>query len=107
MPARKRPARRHAPVTKTADTKIVNNLTKEVRQITDENERETSTESIVNPASVMVAGKITRNLGDFNSAQVGVSIAMPCIADEERIERAYQRCTEWVEEKITLELGKV
>jgi hypothetical protein len=109
MPTRKAaaPRRRHVPKTATVDTKVVNNLTKEQDQISLENISKPVSESLLNPAHVTVAGKITRNLGDFNSAQVSVSLTLPCLATDSDIDACYEKVTAWVGKKIEEELAKV
>ena len=108
MSERKPPRRRHSPQTRTVETVRKNNLDKSSGvEVTSENVSNIHPESINNPAHVSVMGKITRNLGDFNSAQVSVGITLPCVATPEAIEKTYQTCTAWVEKKIEQELEKV
>jgi hypothetical protein len=48
------------------------------------------------PARVRVCGSVTRNLGDYNSARVEVSIEVPCNPEASEIDRAYQ----WASDKL-------
>jgi len=98
--------RRRMPVTKSVETKILNNLDKTEEIVTDEVE-ETLSESIVNPAHITVGGKLTRNLGDYNSAQVTVAITRPCRDTDEDVERVYAESSDWVEDKIRIEMDRV
>lgn len=51
-----------------------------------------------NPAKIKIAGGLTLNLGDFNSARVDVGIELPC--DPENIEEAFSAAKKWVETKV-------
>lgn len=51
-----------------------------------------------NGMSITVEGGRTLNLGNFESARVGVTMTMPCT--KETLEEAYTYATEWVSEKI-------
>lgn len=59
-----------------------------------------------NVARVGVKGGITRNLGDYNSARVDVSIEVPCYPVEEDIRAAYVFASEMIDELLPLELEK-
>ena len=48
--------------------------------------------------SITVEGARTLNLGNYESAKIGVTLTVPC--DSENIEAAYKWGTEWVSEKI-------
>ncbi len=63
-------------------------------------------EDLKNPGYVMVKGSITKNMGDFNSVGVSVSISMPCRAVLEEIEKTYKTCTETVDRLLENELRK-
>lgn len=56
--------------------------------------------------SITVEGGRTLNLGNYESARVGVSITVPC--DKDTLNDAYTFATEWVSEKINeaVELAK-
>ena len=48
--------------------------------------------------SITVEGGRTLNLGNYESAKIGVSITVPC--DKESLNDAYTYATEWVSAKI-------
>lgn len=43
-------------------------------------------------ANVAVTAHITKNLGNYESAKIGVEISLPCFPTEEEIVRAYDVC---------------
>lgn len=51
-----------------------------------------------NGMSITVDGGRTLNLGNYESAKIGVTITVPC--DKETLEEAYAFATEWVSQKI-------
>lgn len=51
-----------------------------------------------NGMSITVEGGRVMNLGNFETARVGVSITVPCSKDS--LEEAYEYATTWVSEKI-------
>ncbi len=53
---------------------------------------------------VRVEGSITRNMGDYNSIRIGVSVEMPCYPSEHDVDRCYDWCSAKVEDKIQNEL---
>lgn len=58
------------------------------------------------PARVRVCGSVTRNLGDFNSARVEVSIEMPCYPEESEVRRVYDWASALLDEMVPAELAK-
>lgn len=58
----------------------------------------------VEPGRVGVTGSITRNLGDFNSVRVEVSLQLPCLPEVSEAERVYNIASEFVDNKIQSEL---
>lgn len=52
-------------------------------------------------ANVGVTIGLTKNLGDYNSIKVSVSLHMPCPPTPEGIEDIYAVVLEWVDGKIT------
>ena len=48
--------------------------------------------------SIRVEGGRVMNLGNYETARVGVTITVPC--SKETLEEAYSYATEWVSEKI-------
>lgn len=57
-------------------------------------------------AIVNVNAGLTKNLGNYESIRVGVSITKPCAPDDVSIEATYQECSAWAEEKLVEELEK-
>jgi hypothetical protein len=53
------------------------------------------------PAKVTVDYALTINLGNFESAKIGVSVTVPCYAEE--IGQAYEFAQAWAEERLTRE----
>jgi hypothetical protein len=53
-----------------------------------------------NVTRVRVSGGLTKNMGNYESLRVDVSIEMPCPATPEGVEKAYQYCAVWVPERI-------
>lgn len=56
------------------------------------------------PAYVRVSASTTRNMGDFNSVKVSVDVSLPCYPEGSEIDRAYDICSAWVNQKIQDEL---
>ncbi len=56
-------------------------------------------------AYVRVDGGITKNLGDYNSVKVGVSITRPCKDDDAEIRNTYGQLSVMVEELVATELS--
>lgn len=59
----------------------------------------------VPPARVRIEGSATRNLGDYNSVRVAVTIEMPCLPVQEEIERVYGMTSGWVDHLLGVELS--
>lgn len=57
------------------------------------------------PAKVMVDYALTINLGNFESAKIGVSVTVPCYVEE--VDRAYEFAQAWAEERLTKERDMV
>lgn len=55
-------------------------------------------------AYVRVGGSVTKNLGDYNSAKVEVSISLPCYPTPEEIERTFRTASMTVDSTVTHEL---
>ena len=53
------------------------------------------------PAKVTVDYALTINLGNFESAKIGVSVTVPCYAEE--LSQAYEFAQAWAEERLTRE----
>ena len=54
---------------------------------------------------VGVSGSVTKNMGDFNSVRVEVRADVPAYAEESEMNRAYDFCTKFVDDKIANELA--
>jgi hypothetical protein len=59
-----------------------------------------------NPAYVGVDGGLTKNLGNFESARISVSVTMPCAPTEAAIRKAYDKASALVDEFMDLEYKK-
>lgn len=57
------------------------------------------------PARVRVSGSVTKNLGDFNSAKVEVSIDMPCLPEMSELHRVYEMLSAEVDDLCRRELA--
>lgn len=55
---------------------------------------------------VNVDGGITKNMGDFNSVRVRVSISLPCYPEDTEIRRAYVHASTLIDELLPSELDK-
>ena len=58
-------------------------------------------------AFVTVEGGITKNLGDYNSARISVSITMPCDPTFEGARNMYSKLSDLVDELMNEEYEKV
>lgn len=56
---------------------------------------------VTEPAKVTVDYGLTLNLGNYESARIGVAVSIPCYKEE--IEEAHVVATKWAEEKIMQE----
>ena len=56
---------------------------------------------------VTVEGGITKNLGDYNSARIGVVVSLPCQPTEEGVKDAYKRISKMVDQLMNEEYDKV
>lgn len=52
------------------------------------------------PVVVGVNVGITRNLGNYESIKVSVSLSVPCAPDGDEIEETYNQAKNWVDSKI-------
>ena len=89
-------------VTKT----IYNNIEKKVLEEQDSNERILVPNfSGVTPGRVTVSGQVVKNLGNFESARVGVEISLPCLPTEEEVVRVYGNLQALVGEMLEEQLN--
>lgn len=80
----------------------------EVKSKKDETKREV--ESVIkdpHAAYVRVDGGITKNLGDYNSVKIGVSISMPCEPTFKAINKCYKKTSKLVDELMDKEYSSV
>lgn len=52
------------------------------------------------PVVVGVSVGITRNLGNFESLKISVTLSVPCVQDADEIEETYTNAKNWVDSKI-------
>lgn len=82
---------------------VVATVTKETKvkgeMMVDKSETQTLNPGVFgNGMQIAVEGGRTLNLGNYESARVGVTITVPC--NEETLNAAYEYATEWVSGKI-------
>jgi len=58
-------------------------------------------------AFVTVEGGVTKNLGDYNSAKIAVSVTMPCEPTMEAAKQMYNKLSDLVDELMNEEYEKV
>lgn len=59
------------------------------------------------PAHVQVGGGLTKNLGNYESAKLNVSITAPCENTDKAIRATYKHISALVEELLDVEYDKV
>lgn len=74
-------------------------ITKERRQAVDDLPE--------HPAFIQVSGGMTKNLGNYESCKLGISISVPCATDEESIRETYQRVSDLLDELMQTENDKL
>lgn len=57
-----------------------------------------------NPAMVSVSGKVTKNLGNYESLSVSVGISLPCNPNDKEIDKAYDYASSFVDKYTIKEL---
>lgn len=60
---------------------------------------------VTEPAKVTVEYGLTINLGNFESAKVGVAVTVPCYFEE--LDDAYKWATRWAEERVGKEKDNI
>jgi len=53
------------------------------------------------PAKVTVDYGLTLNLGNYESARIGVAVSIPCYVEE--VDRTYEKATDWAAKRIMQE----
>ncbi len=56
---------------------------------------------------VTVDGSLTKNLGDYNSCRVGVTVSLPCLPEVSEVERTYGIASKMVEGFMDNELKNI
>lgn len=56
------------------------------------------------PARVTISGHMTKNLGNYESARIGIEVSMPCLPVEEEIVRVYSLAQELVSDMLDEQL---
>jgi len=64
-------------------------------------------EDVNDPAYVTVGGKLTRNLGNYESVQITVSVTLPCEPTEQAVRAIRAKASSLVEEFVDLELKSI
>lgn len=76
--------------------------TKANKDGTSTTEEEVKGDVLVNEphATVGVSVGVTKNLGNYESVKVTVSVFIPCAVDADEINETYEQAKEWVDEKV-------
>ena len=86
-------------------TVIKDRETNRVTTLTNENSQSDVESISKDPAYVTVTAGITRNLENYNSAKISVSIHYPC--DPAKVDEVYPLLKEWVDERVTAESKEI
>ena len=78
----------------------------EVTDLVDNVDRFVGTD-VNDPAYVTVGGKLTKNLGNYESVQITVSVTLPCEPNESAVRVIRAKASSLVEEFIDLELKTI
>ena len=94
-------------------TKIKNGKVIEKKQaigkvvVTDEDGKETETAEVVEEfivdepmANVGVKVGTTKNLGDYNSLRVDVSLFLPSKTSKKELNKTFKKCFDWCDDKL-------
>jgi predicted RNA-binding protein len=84
-----------------------NGSKKKVRTITQSSKVLVADVDHPNPGMVQVAGGVTKNLGDFNSFKMSVSVSLPCFPSIEGARAKYEEVSELVDELMEKENKKL
>jgi hypothetical protein len=57
------------------------------------------------PAYVTVTAGVTKNLGQFNSAKISISIHYPC--DPKAVDEVYPKLKNWVDKRVGEEVAEI
>lgn len=61
----------------------------------------------VHPARVKLSGSVTRNMGNYNSARIEVSIDMPCLPVASEVARVATLVESWVDEIVGDKINRI
>lgn len=61
----------------------------------------------VHPARVKIAGSVTKNMGNYNSARIEVSIDMPCLPVASEVARVATLVESWVDEIVGDKINRI
>ena len=64
-----------------------------------------SNEIVGHPAYVSVTAGVTKNLFDYNSAKISISITYPC--DPKEVDTVYPKLKDWVDKRVGSELAEI
>lgn len=62
---------------------------------------------VTDPAYISVGGKITKNLGNYESVQIHISVTLPCDPNEKGVRDTKKKASALVEEFINEELESI
>lgn len=90
-----------------AATKVMikDTITKEETTVKDKDEYLPTAMQEGNPAYLNISAGMTKNLGDFNSARVSISITYPCVPDD--IEESYEKLKNWIDARLIKEIAEL
>lgn len=89
----------------TTKVMIKDNITKEETTVKDKDEYLPTAMQEGNPAYLNISAGMTKNLGDFNSARVSISITYPCVPDD--IEESYEKLKNWIDSRLIKEIAEL
>lgn len=61
-------------------------------------------EDCINPAYVTIGGRVTKNLGNYESVQISVSVTLPCIPSETEVIKMREKASTLAEQFMEQEL---
>lgn len=76
-------------------------------EVTPSETKKSTSQGGENKGYVTVEGGLTKNLGDYNSARISVSVSLPCVPTIQGAREAYLKISELVDELMDEEYNKV
>ena len=61
----------------------------------------------ISPAYVTIGGRVTKNLGNYESVQISVSVTLPCAPTEAAVKDTQAKASSLVDERMETELGNL